>query len=123
MTHVQNVIANTALAGATPASKSKRAAEQNRDAFSTALSAAEVKFSAHAQKRLERRGMDVSAEQAQKLARAIDRAAAKGARTSLVLLDELALLVRVPERMVVTAMSPLAMRDGVVTQIDSAVVA
>ena len=91
--------------------------------FDTELDSADVKFSAHARKRLDRRGMDVTANQTQKLSRAIDRAAAKGSKTSLVLLDELALLVSVPERVVVTAMSPGAMRDGVVTQIDSAVVA
>jgi hypothetical protein len=41
----------------------------------------------------------------------------------LVLLDELALLVKVPQRLVMTAMNQSAMRDGVVTRIDSAVVA
>ena len=75
----------------------------------------------HAARRLSRRGIEVDSAQAQKLVTAIDRAAAKGSRTSLVLMDELALLVRIPERTVVTAMSPGAMRDGVVTQIDSAV--
>jgi flagellar operon protein len=120
MNQIQNVVNATAI---TPAAKTQPRTGKANDAFSSALSAAEIKFSAHALKRLDRRGMDVSAEQTQKLARAIDRAAAKGARTSLVLLDELALLVKVPERTVVTAMSPNAMRDGVVTQIDSAVVA
>jgi flagellar operon protein len=78
-------------------------------------------LSQHAARRLDRRGLEVSSAQAERLVSAIDRAAAKGSRTSLVLLDQLALLVRIPERTVVTAMSPDAMREGVVTRIDSAV--
>ena len=91
--------------------------------FDSVLADANVQISGHAQARMARRGLAVGPDGAAKLASAIDRAAAKGSRRSLVFLDELALLVSVPERVVVTAMSADAMRDGVVTQIDSAVVA
>ena len=94
---------------------------QERAAFDSVLADARVTLSRHARARLERRALPVGADQAARLASAIDRAAAKGSRTSLVMLNELALLVRIPERVVMTAMSPDAMRDGVVTQIDSAV--
>jgi flagellar operon protein len=90
--------------------------------FDQALKQAQVKMSNHAVQRLQRRGLTVDAGRAERLAGGIDKAAARGSVTSLVLMDELALLVSVPERTVVTAMSQTAMRDGVVTQIDSAVV-
>ena len=118
-THVE-----PALAGA-PRTRSLPPAQPrtpDRLAFDSILAGADVTVSRHARERLDRRDIQVGAQQARRLAAAIDRAAAKGSRTSLVLLNELALLVRIPERVVVTAMSPEAMRDGVVTQIDSAVV-
>lgn len=64
----------------------------------------------------------MDSDQAARLDGGLDQLAARGSETSLVLMDEMALLVRVPQRMVVTAMSQSAMRDGVVTRIDSAVV-
>jgi flagellar operon protein len=91
--------------------------------FGSVLNQAQVTLSGHAQKRMAQRGLSVGPDEASKLASAIDRAAAKGSKRSLVFLDEWALLVQVPERVVVTAMPAGAMRDGVVTRIDSAVVA
>jgi flagellar operon protein len=82
-----------------------------------------VSLSRHAAQRLSRRGLPLDERRLRRLEEGIDRAAARGSDTSLVLLDELALLVKVPERMVMTAMSQSSMRDGVITRIDSAVVA
>ena len=90
--------------------------------FEDILATADINISKHAARRLSRRGIDVSSVQADRLVSAIDTASQKGAKTSLVLMEELALVVRIPERTVVTAMSPSAMRDGIVTQIDSAIV-
>jgi flagellar operon protein len=105
----------------TDSSPEATSAAQAGRVFDEVLASARVNLSQHAARRLSRRGIEVNSAQARRLVTAIDRAAAKGSRTSLVLMDELALLVRIPERTVVTAMSPGAMRDGVVTQIDSAV--
>ena len=90
--------------------------------FEDVLASADISISKHAARRLSRRSIDVSANTAKQLVSAIDTASQKGAKTSLVLMKELALVVRIPERTVVTAMSPSAMRNGLVTQIDSAVV-
>lgn len=90
--------------------------------FEEILASADINISKHAARRLSRRGIHVSSNQAERLVAAIDTASLKGAKTSLVLMNELALVVRIPERTVVTAMSPSAMRNGLVTQIDSAVV-
>jgi hypothetical protein len=56
------------------------------------------------------------------LERAVDAAAAKGAREALLLMDRLAFVVSVPRRTVITALDGSDAEDHVFTQIDSAVV-
>jgi len=83
---------------------------------------ASVKWSAHARQRIEQRQIPVTAEVQARLEGAVDKAAAKGARESLVLMDELAMVVSVTNRTVITAVDRGGMRDQVFTNIDSAVV-
>jgi flagellar operon protein len=82
---------------------------------------ADVSFSAHAQKRLSSRGIEISNLQMSRLGKAVDLVNEKGGRDSLVVLDGLALIVNVPSRTVVTAMDIDGMSERVVTNIDSAV--
>ncbi|WP_110933114.1 TIGR02530 family flagellar biosynthesis protein [Paenibacillus bouchesdurhonensis] len=79
-------------------------------------------FSNHAVKRLEQRGIRLQPEQLHQIESAIDNAAAKGAKDSLILMKDMALIVNVHNRTVVTAMDGSSMRDNVFTQIDSAVI-
>lgn len=82
-----------------------------------------LKFSNHASKRLEQRGIELSADQLKSVNQAIDKAAAKGSKESLILMqNNVALIVNVPNRTVVTAMDGKSMKDNVFTQIDSAVI-
>lgn len=92
-------------------------------AFAATLQQAQVKFSNHAQKRLEKRDITLSDEHLQRLNAAVAQAERKGGRESLVLLDDLAFIVNVRERLVVTAMDSDSQRGGVFTQIDSVVLA
>lgn len=80
-------------------------------------------FSRHAQKRLEQRGIDLDGVRLARLEHAVGQAAAKGARESLILLDEMALVVSVQNRTVVTAMDQQAGKEQVFTNIDSVVIA
>ena len=52
----------------------------------------------------------------------VDRAAAKGSRDSLVLVDQTAFVVSVRNRTVITAVDREHMREQVFTNIDSAVI-
>lgn len=79
-------------------------------------------FSRHLQERLSRRRLEMDGETMQRLNEAVQRASQKGARDSVVLLDDLAVLVNVTNRTVLTAMQTRNMRDGVFTNIDSVVV-
>jgi len=80
-------------------------------------------FSKHASKRLEQRGVDMDAAQMERLERAVGQAADKGSKDSLILLDELALVVSVQNRTVVTAVDEASRREHVFTNIDSVVIA
>jgi flagellar operon protein len=83
----------------------------------------DVQFSGHALQRVERRGIDTSAPTLARLDDAVQRAAAKGARESVVLLDGTAFVVSVRNKTVITAVDAQSMREHVFTNIDSAVIA
>lgn len=82
-----------------------------------------VRFSGHALDRISRRGINLDAAALARLNGGVERAAAKGSRESLVLLDDTAFVVSVRNRTVVTAVDREHMRDQVFTNIDSAVIA
>lgn len=82
-----------------------------------------VQLSRHAQKRVDRRDLDLDPARLERLNSAINRAADKGSRNSVVMLDDLAVVVDVRERTVVTAMNAQAGRERVFTNIDSVVIA
>lgn len=85
--------------------------------------AQDVRFSNHAQKRLESRDIHLSEENVNRLSEAIDKAEKRGGKNSLVMVDDLAFIVNVRERMVVTAVDAGHRGEGVFTQIDSVVFA
>lgn len=88
-----------------------------------------VRFSAHALNRLQSRSIPFSDEAMSRLTDAVNRAQAKGAREALVLMpgasgsEDLAFVVSVPNRTVITAMDGSHTQENVFTNIDSAVVA
>lgn len=84
---------------------------------------APLRFSKHAQARLEQRGLTLDAHGLERLQGAVEQAAAKGARDSLVLMDDLALIVSIKNRTVVTAVDAASRRGNVFTNIDSVVLA
>jgi flagellar operon protein len=96
-----------------------------RPSFQEALQQAGqgVQLSRHAQKRIERRDLDLDAGRLDRLNSAIDSAAAKGSRNSVVMLDDLAVVVDVRDRTVVTALNASAGKEKVFTNIDSVVIA
>lgn len=86
------------------------------------LQKGQVKFSAHATKRLEARNIKLSDAQLQTLDEAVEKARSKGGKETLILLDNVALVVSVANRTVITAMDGENLKDNVFTQIDSAVI-
>ncbi|MGE5507375.1 MAG: TIGR02530 family flagellar biosynthesis protein [Chitinophagales bacterium] len=91
--------------------------------FTQELAKEGLKFSAHAEKRLASRNIPFSQEEMATLAAAVDRAALKGARESLVLMGDTAFVVSVRNRTVITAIDGPSLKESVFTNIDSAVIA
>ena len=88
-----------------------------------AQKSAQVQFSGHAIQRVRRRGIEVGQATLERLQGGVDRAAAKGARESVVFVDSTAFVVSVRNRTVITAVDRDHMKDHVFTNIDSAVIA
>jgi flagellar operon protein len=82
-----------------------------------------VKFSAHAQARLASRDISLSDNEVERLQSAVSRARDKGVNESLILLNDKAFIVSVPNKTVITVMDQAQMSDNIVTDIDSAVFA
>jgi flagellar operon protein len=87
------------------------------------VEAGPLKFSGHALDRIQRRGIGLGEPELARLQDGVARAAAKGGRESLVLVDGTAFVVSVPNRTVITAVDQDHMREQVFTNIDSAVIA
>lgn len=91
--------------------------------FETLLAANALHLSSHAEKRLASREIHLGGSDALRLAEAVNRAQQKGGRESLILMDDLAFIVDVQRRTVVTAMDSGSQKEGVFTNIDSVVLA
>lgn len=81
-----------------------------------------LKFSAHAQQRLESRNIKLSSEDVAKMNAMADKAAAKGAKQSLFMMRDTAMVVSITNRTVITAVDQSSMKENVFTNIDSAAI-
>ena len=81
-----------------------------------------VRFSSHALQRLEDRGLSFSETEHQQIADAIEQVAEKGGRESVLVLERAALVVSIPNRTVITALSRDELDNNVFTNIDSVVI-
>lgn len=81
-----------------------------------------VKFSKHAANRLAERNIELTDNQMERLQEGAMKAGAKGIKESLVIVDQLAFIVNVPNHTVVTAMNQTETDENVFTNIDGAVI-
>ncbi len=88
----------------------------------TAANAARLKFSNHAVDRMQARGVRFSPQELGRIEAAIEKAASKGAKNTLLLSDNAALIVSVKDKTVVTVMDKANLKENVFTNIDSTVV-
>ena len=112
-----------------PSTSAQSAGLKSQDSFAQSLAVASARqgitFSGHAQTRLASRQINLTEEDLSKLSGALDRAAAKGARSSLILMDSnqtgrVGLVVSVPNRTVITAVDTQNLKENIFTNIDSA---
>ncbi len=81
-----------------------------------------VRFSKHAAGRLQERSIQLTEGQINRLQEGTQKASAKGIQESLVLVDQLAFIVNVPNNTVVTAMDQTETDSNIFTNIDGAVI-
>ncbi|MBV8602970.1 MAG: flagellar protein [Candidatus Eremiobacteraeota bacterium] len=85
-------------------------------------SSSPLKFSAHALARLQSRNITITPDDMQRMNAMADKAAAKGAQQSLFMMRDVAMIVSIKNRTVITAVDSDSMRENVFTNIDSAAV-
>ena len=88
----------------------------------TAETGKELRFSKHAVNRLADRSITLSDNQLNRLTEGAKKAGEKGSRESLVMVDQLAFIVNVPNNTVITAMEQDQASDNIFTNIDGAVI-
>lgn len=81
-----------------------------------------VRFSKHAAQRLSTRNIELTNDQMERLQEGAVKASQKGIRESLVLVDQLAFIVNIPNHTVVTAMQQNETDEQIFTNIDGAVI-
>jgi len=82
----------------------------------------ELKFSKHAKERLSLRNIELDQKTVEKLNNAVEKAADKGSRESLILMNDLAFVVSIKNKTVITAIDGESIKENVFTNIDSAVI-
>lgn len=81
-----------------------------------------IKISQHAKMRMDSRNINLDKEQLEKLNKAVDKAAQKGVKESLIIMDKQAFIVSVKNRTLITAVDESNMKENVFTNIDGAVI-
>ena len=85
-------------------------------------STSELKFSKHADARLNERHISLTTEQRQRLNDGARKASEKGIGESLMIMDDLAFIVNIKNSTVVTAIDSKASEENIFTNIDGAVI-
>jgi len=108
-----------------PGIKTQKSSQQNGfvEALNQKTQEQAIRFSNHAQKRIQSREIQLSDDGLARLAQAVEKVEKRGGKESLVLMDDLAFIVNVKQRLVVTAIDSNERSEGVFTQIDSVVLA
>jgi len=82
----------------------------------------ELKISKHAMLRMTSRNIHLTPEQLEKLSAAVEKAEKKGVKESLILINNLAFVVSIRNRTIITAVDGPNLKENVFTNIDGAVI-
>jgi flagellar operon protein len=112
-----------------PQEQLQKQRQTNQDAFANVLESKlakrtpEVTFSAHAAERLASRNISLTEQEMVKLSHAVQKVDEKGGRESLMLMGDIALIVSVKNRTVITTLdSSSGGTEKIFTNIDSAMI-
>lgn len=118
---IQNSRISDLIAGQTAPVQSPKVETGSGPDFSAILQD-RLKVSGHAQTRMQSRNIELGQAQWNRVLDGVERAAAKGAKESLVMVDNAALVVSIKNRTVITAVDQAHLKENVFTNIDSAVI-
>lgn len=82
----------------------------------------EVKVSVHAQERLKQQNINITPQDFNRINDATNLAEKKGSKESLMLLNDVALVVNISNRTIITAIDKARQKDKVFTNIDSTII-
>jgi flagellar operon protein len=82
----------------------------------------EVKFSKHAMERLQTRNIKLSKEDLNKINEAVNKAAEKGVKETLIIMGNSAFIANVKSKTIITAATEDNLKNNVFTNIDGAVI-
>ena len=82
----------------------------------------ELKFSKHATERLKERNIQLDQKEIARLDKAIDNAAKRGIKETLIIMDNRAFIASVSNKTIITATTEGDMKDNIFTNIDGAVI-
>lgn len=82
----------------------------------------DVRISKHAEMRMTSRNIKINPAQMERIRNGIDKAQEKGVKDSLMLMDDVALVVNIKNRTVITAANAEELKENVFTNIDGAVI-
>ena len=94
----------------------------NQEAFEKTKAEKKVTFSQHALQRMQNRNLDLSEQDLAKLDDTVEKMAQKGAKESLIYMNDMALVVSVENKTVITAMDGSSAKENIFTNIDSAAI-
>ncbi|MCL1924105.1 MAG: hypothetical protein FWF50_00810 [Defluviitaleaceae bacterium] len=106
---------------------SKKESSNLSNSFGKVFQEVSVQFSKHANMRLDTRNINLSNEQINRLEKGIENAEQKGIKDSLIMVDNIAFVVNIANRTVVTAVeqpptASIVNKQKVFTNIDGAVI-
>lgn len=93
-----------------------------QDVLNKIESSDKLKFSKHANARLEKRNISLSAGEIQKLESAVTKAEKKGIKDALIMMDKKIFIANIKNKTIVTASTEADMEEKIFTNIDGAVI-
>ena len=103
----------------------KTKANGNSLSFESALNdvkAKDIKFSKHAQARMDKRNIKLDKNDMRNLKKAIEKSEKKGVKEALIIMNDQAFIASVENKTIITAVANDALKENIFTNIDGAII-
>lgn len=121
MHRINNLIQNTVKNNSTQ-NKVKTDKETSFKDMLNGIQNQDIKFSKHAQMRMDQRNLKLDSKDMKKLEKAISNSEKKGVKEALIIMKDQAFIASVANRTIITAVSNEGLKENIFTNIDGAVI-